>query len=116
MGVAAGGREAQAWRGIAVFLLFVKDLMHEGDRYGSLSDRRCHPLDIAGPYVTDGEDAWQACFEKMRGPAERPLRGGEIVVRQVRPGLDEPLLAERQAAIEPACIGHGARHEADVPD
>ncbi len=44
----------------------------------------------------------QARLEQVRRPRERPLRRGQVLGRQVRPGLDEALRVERDAAVEPA--------------
>ena len=73
--------------------------MHEGDRDRALADRRRHAFDVAGSDVADGEHAGQAGFEQMGRPRERPVRGGQIVLRQIGPGLDEPLGVERDAPV-----------------
>ena len=75
--------------------------MDEGDRDRSLAHCRRHALDIAAPDVADREHAGQTRFEKMGRPGERPMRGGQIFLRQIRPGLDEPFGIERDASIEP---------------
>ena len=44
------------------------------------------------------------------------MRGGQIVLRQIGPCLDEPFSIERDAPIEPLRAGNGTGHEEDVPD
>ena len=43
------------------------------------------------------------------------MRGGQIVLRQIGPCLDEPFGIERDAPMEPLCAGNGTGHEKDVP-
>ena len=86
-------------------LLFVQDLVDEGDGDRSFADGRRHTLDVACPHVADREHAGQARFEQMRRARQRPMRGGQVVLGQVGPGLDEPLGIERDAAVEPARVG-----------
>ena len=50
------------------------------------------------------------------GRVERPVRGGEIFVRQFRSGLDEALRVEREAALEPLVLGTRTGHHEHVPD
>jgi hypothetical protein len=65
--------------------------MNQGNRDRSLAHCRRHPFDIAGPHVTDCEDAGQTGFEEMRSSNERPMRGGQIILQQIRSRLDEAL-------------------------
>src|SRR5467141_4108225 len=52
----------------------------------------------------------------MRRPAQRPLRGRELVGGQRRSSLDESLVIERQAAGEPLRAWLRSRHSEDVPN
>ena len=79
--------------------------MDESDRDRALAHRRRDALDIAAAHVADREHSGQTGFEKMRRPGERPTRGGQIVLRQIRPGLDESFGVERDAALEPCVLG-----------
>src|SRR5215210_8075293 len=91
-------------------------LVYEGDRDRSLADSRRDTLHVSASYVADGEHPRQARLEQMRRPAERPVRGREVVGRQVRSGLDEALGVERHTAVQPAGGGIRTRHEEHVPD
>src|SRR5438552_1353070 len=96
--------------------LLAQHLMNERDRNRSFADSRGDSLDAARADVADGEDAGPARFEQQRRARERPAGGHEIVVRQIRTGLDETALVERETAIEPTGVRRGARHHEDVPD
>ena len=89
--------------------------MYEGHCDRPLTHCGGHPFDIAGPDVPDGEHARQRRLEKMRVPRERPMRGGQIVVRQIGPCLDEPFSIERDASMKPLGAGNGTGHKKDVP-
>src|SRR2546422_1048250 len=52
----------------------------------------------------------------MGSAGERPARGGQVLRQQVRSRLDEPLLIERDAPLQPVRAGHGACHREHVPD
>src|SRR6266542_5048075 len=82
---------------------FSQHLVYEGDRILSLPDCRRDTFEIACPDVAHREHSRQARFEEMRSPGERPVRGGQVVLRQVRPRLDEPLPVERYTTVEPVC-------------
>jgi hypothetical protein len=81
--------------------------MDEGDGNRSLADRRRDSFDVATSHVADSKDTGQARFEEMRRPGQRPVRGRQIVARQVGPGLDESLGIERNTAIEPDRVRYG---------
>src|SRR5207245_151218 len=68
------------------------------------------------PDVADREHPGQAGLELVGPAPERPLRGLEVLEPEVRPGLDETLLVERQAAAEPPGVRVRAGHGEDVPD
>src|SRR5262245_12504836 len=90
--------------------------MNEGDRDRSLAHGRRDALDIAAAHVSNREDTWTTRFEQIGRPGQRPLRGRQLVWRQVRTGFDEALVVEYEAAGEPARIRIGAGHDEDVPD
>src|SRR5439155_26911411 len=91
-------------------------VMNERDRNRALANGRGDALDAARADIADGEDAWPARFEQQRRARQWPAGGGEIVVREIRTGLDEAVLVEREASIEPAGVRHRARHHEDVSD
>src|ERR1044071_6875400 len=76
-------------------LLLGQHLMDEGDRNRTLAHCRRNTLDIAAPYVADGEHSWQTRFEKMRRPGARPMRGSQFILQQIRSRLDETFGIER---------------------
>src|SRR2546422_1475847 len=90
--------------------------MHRRDRDRPLAYGRCDALQAPGPDVADREHPGAARLEQMRSAGERPPRGSQLLGRQVRSRLDEPLGVEREAARQPARAGHRARHGEDVPD
>src|SRR5438270_13743924 len=91
-------------------LSLVQHLMNEGHGNRSFADGRGYALEISTADVADREDARQARFEEVGQPDERPPRGDEIVVRQVGTGLDEAVVIERDAAVEPFRRRHGPGH------
>src|SRR3989441_364511 len=52
----------------------------------------------------------------MGSAGERPARGGQVLRQQVRSRLDEPLVIERDAPLQPVRAGHRARHGEDMPN
>src|ERR1700732_3953122 len=82
--------------------LLLKRLMDERDRDRAFAHGRRDAFDVAAAHVADRKHARKARFEKMRRPRERPVRGGEVLFRQIRPGFDEAVLVESDTAIEPA--------------
>src|SRR5512135_139350 len=96
--------------------LLVYYLVHERDRNRSFPDGGGHALDAPRPHIADREYAGQTRFVEVRRAAMRPTRGGQLVLRQVTPRLDESLRVAHDAAIEPARVGIAAGHEEDVPD
>ena len=90
--------------------------MDEGDRDRTLAHCRRDTLDIAAPDVADSEHSGQTCFEKMRRPGERPARGGQVVLGQIRPGLDETFGIEGHASTKPLGGRNGTGHDEDVAD
>src|SRR5437660_10015580 len=89
--------------------------MYEGDRDGPFAHCRRHALDIASPDVTHREYARQTRFEKMGSPGERPMRGGQILWRQIWSRLDESFSIERDAPLDPFRTGNCPCHEENVP-
>src|SRR5262249_44909676 len=53
------------------------------------ADCRRHTLEATSADVADCEYLWQTRFQEIRGPGERPMRRGQIVLRQIRPRFDE---------------------------
>src|SRR5438128_10299091 len=94
----------------------MESLMDEGDRHRAFTPRRRDACDVASAHVADGEDSREAGFQQTRLARERPARGGESLRRQIRAGPDEPVLVERDAALEPARARNGPGHREDVPD
>src|SRR2546425_8720070 len=88
--------------------------MYEGNRNRSFADRRRHAFDITSPNVTDCEHSGQTGFEQVRRSRKRPLRGGQILGRQIRSGLDKPLAVKSDTSIKPVRIGNSAGHREDV--
>src|SRR5438445_12511825 len=97
-------------------LLLVQHLVHSGDRDRSLAHGGCHALQAPGADVADREHPGETRLEQMGSAGERPARGGQVLRQQVRSRLDEPLGVEREAAVQPACAGHRARHGEDMPE
>lgn len=88
--------------------------MDEGHRDRPLAHCGGDPFDIAGPDVADSEHSGQTRFQEMGSPRKWPMRGGQILLRQIGSRLDEPVGIERDAPVEPLCAGHGTGHEKDV--
>src|SRR6266550_175872 len=97
-------------------LLLVQYLMYRSDRDRPLAHGRCHPFQAPGADVAHREDPGATRLEQMGSAGERPPRGGQLLGRQVRSRLDEPVVVEREAAVQPAGARHRARHGEDVPD
>src|SRR5260370_41505500 len=62
-------------------LLLVKDLMDERDRDRAFTHGRGDAFDVAAAHVADREHSGKARFEQMGRPCERPVRGGEVLLR-----------------------------------
>ena len=78
--------------------LLVQHLVNERDRDRAFADRGRDALDVAAAHVADREDAGPARFEQIRRPRQRPSRPRQILGREVRAGLDEAFVVERDAA------------------
>ena len=96
--------------------LLMQHSMHEGHRNRAFADRRRDPLDVSSSHVADRKHTRQAGLEQMRRAGEWPTRRGQIVGREVRTSLDESRWVERDAAVEPPCVGNGSRHDEHVAD
>src|SRR5712691_2649360 len=94
----------------------MKNLMDERDRDRAFAYCRGDAFDVAPAHVTDRKHCGEARFKEMRRPCERPVRGGEVLFRQIRPRLDEPVLVERDTVGEPARTRNGSGHREDVSD
>src|SRR6266850_2201089 len=90
--------------------------MDECDRDRAFADCGCHTLDVAAANVPDREDAWETRLEKMRLPLEGPPCGVEVLRRKIGSGLDEAVVVERHAVVEPFRRRHRSGHHEDVPD
>lgn len=99
---------------IVLFVLFVQCLMDEGYRNRSLADCRGDPFNVRGPDVADGEHTGQTGFKEMGSPGERPMSGGQILLREIGSCLDEALGIKRDTLFEPTGVGNGTHHEKDV--
>src|SRR5262245_35852218 len=82
----------------------------------AFTDGRCHTLDVPAPDVAHGEHARTRRFEQRGRALEWPLSRCQIVLRQVRSGLDEALLVECDTAIQPTRVRLGASHQEHVAD
>src|SRR5947207_3169346 len=98
------------------YVLLAQHVMNERDRNRALANGRGDALDAARADIADGEDAGPARLEQQRRARQWPAGGSEIVVREIGAGLDETVLVEREASIEPVGVRHGARHHEDVSD
>jgi hypothetical protein len=103
-------------RNMLILPLLVEHLMDKGNRDRPLAHGRRHALDVSSPDVPYREHTRQTRFEEKRGPGRRPMRGGQVVLRQIRSRPDEPFRIERNTPIEPLRAGNGAGHDEDVPD
>ena len=90
--------------------------MDEGNRDRALAHGRRDTFDIAAPDIADSEYSGQTGFEKMGRPGERPARGGQVFLGQIRPGLDETFGIEGDAFNQPLGGRNGAGHDEDVAD
>ena len=88
--------------------------MYEGDRNRSFTHCRCYALEAASANIAYREYSGQTCFEQMWSTRQRPLRGGQIVRRQIRSGLNESIRVERNAAVQPMCVWNCASHNEDM--
>src|SRR5207249_11896202 len=96
--------------------LLMEHLMDKSHGHRSFSDSRRDAFDVAAAYVADGEDSGPIRLQQVRRPRQRPGGCRQILLRQVRTGLDESARVEHDAAIEPAGIGDGTSHDEDVSD
>src|SRR5262249_61546208 len=94
----------------------VEHLVDERDRARAFAHGGRHALHAAPADVAHREHAGQAGLEHVARAAERPARRGEVVLGQVRPGLDESLPVEREAALEPGRARIAAGHDEQVAD
>ena len=78
--------------------------MDKSDRNRPFADCRRHTLEAASADVADREHPGQTRFQEARGPGERPMRHGQIILRQIRPRFDELFCVEREAAVEPVGV------------
>ena len=78
----------------------MKDLVDERDGDGSLADGGGDALDVAAAHVTDRKDSGTARFEQVGRPVQRPSCGYQVLAREIRAGLDEPVTVESDAAAE----------------
>src|SRR5262245_42543822 len=76
-----------------------QDPMDKSDRHRALSHGRRDSFEVSAPDIAHCKDPWQARFEQVRRSRERPVSRFEILTRQVRPGLDESLVVEGEAAV-----------------
>lgn len=80
--------------------------MHEGHRNRALTDRERNPLDVSAANVADRKDAGNTRLEQMRRSCEWPMGPGQIIAREIGPGLDKTSWIEREAAGDPPRIGN----------
>src|SRR5258706_13866791 len=85
--------------------LFAQDPVHERNRDRAFSDGGGHALDVARAHVADRKNAGKARLQKVGRAGKRPLRGRQIFRREIGSGLDERVLVERDAGLEPGGAG-----------
>jgi len=72
-----------------------------------LAHRGGDPLHARRAYVSHREHPGDARLHEIRPPRERPLRFGQLVRAEVGAGLDEALLVEDHAALDPRGVRIG---------
>ena len=55
-------------------------------------------------------------FQEDEELGQRPMRGGQIVLRQIGSRLDESFGFECETATKPLCTGNRTRHDKNMPD
>src|SRR6267143_6957444 len=90
--------------------------MNQSHGDGPFSHRGRNALQVAAPDVTDREHAGQSRLEQVGHPGKRPVRGGQILLGQVRSRLDEALSVQRDAPLEPSGVRNGPRHDENMPE
>jgi len=88
--------------------------MYESDRDGSLTHCRCNALEATSANIANREYSGQTCFKQMGSASEWPIRGGEILGRQIPSGLDESIPIESNAPLQPMCVWYRASHDEQV--
>src|SRR5580765_1729928 len=88
LGVQAAGPEGASSRSLG------EDLVDELHRGRALTHRGRHALHAPRPHVANREHPGQAGLEVIGPASQGPLRGLELLGREVRAGLDEALLVE----------------------
>src|ERR1700758_151159 len=90
--------------------------MHEGDGDRAFADRGGHAFDVAAANISDGEDRGEARLEQKWRARQPPARALEILARQVRSGLDETVVVEDQAAVQPLRRRVRSGHHEEMAD
>src|SRR5437588_5439204 len=88
--------------------------MNEGDGDRSFAHGRRNPFDAAATHVSHGENVRQTGLKQVRPAGQGPVRSVQVLWRQNGASLNEALVVERDAAIEPAGVGSGASHDENV--
>src|SRR5262245_54333587 len=88
--------------------------MHERNCDGALAHCGRHALDISGPDIAHRKYPRQTGFEEMGRSGHRPMRAGQVLLREVWPGFDEPFIIKGNAAVEPMRAWAGPGHEEDM--
>jgi hypothetical protein len=79
--------------------------MNEPHANGALSCGGGDPLDTPRANVADSEDAMPVCLKEEGHARDWPPRARQVSGGEIRPGLHEPLVVERDAPTEPAVFG-----------
>src|SRR4029453_2456407 len=96
-------------------LLLLQRPVHEGNRDGPLAHCGRHALDIPSADVTHREHSGQTRFEKMGRPGGGPMRGPQVLLRQMGSLLDESFCIECDAPLEPLRTRNCPCHEENMP-
>src|SRR5256884_7303959 len=88
----------------------------ELNAHRALAHRRRDALHAARPHVSDREDARPDRLQQIGSTGQRPSRLLEVIREEVGSGLDEVLVVERQASLEPGGVRVGAGHQEQVTD
>jgi hypothetical protein len=91
--------------------------MNQMNTDGAFAYRGCDPLDVAGTYIADRENAGPACFQHLRRARQRPLRvgSGEDGIH-IKARQNETLSVEGDAGPQLVGAPRGSGHNEDVLD
>src|SRR5204862_2821048 len=93
-----------------------KGAVYELHAHRALAHRRRHALDAARSRIADREDARPARLQQLGSAGERPSCRLELIRMEGSSGLDEVLVVERHASLDPGGVRVGAGHQEHVTD